>query len=191
MSVHGRRVFLGRAVAGALLVGCGGELGDPARAQECARTEPNIEGPFFRPSAPERSTLRAPNDRGAALAFSGRVRTSACGPARNAVLEIWHADAEGNYDLTGHRHRTIVRADAAGRYAFDTIKPGRYLNGPRYRPAHIHAKVHADGMTSLTTQLYFHGDPENDADPWIRDSLIVRPRRDRQGDLVAVFDFVL
>lgn len=191
MAMHGRRVFLGRAVAAGLLIGCGADRGGNASAQTCARTEPNIEGPFFLPDAPVRRSLRTPEDAGPTISFSGRIRTSACGPARNAVLEIWHADEEGGYDLRGFRHRATLRADARGRYAFDTIEPGRYLNGPRYRPAHVHVKVHADGVETLTTQLYFHGDPHNDSDPWIRDSLIVRPRRDRQGQLAATFDFVL
>ena len=191
MKEFGRRVFLGRAVAAGLLIGCGSEAGGNASAQACDRTEPNIEGPFFRPDAPRRRSLRTAEDEGATLSFSGRIRTSACGPARNAVLEIWHADASGDYDMQGFRHRATLRADARGRYAFDTIEPGRYLNGPRYRPAHIHVKAHADGVETLTTQLYFHGDPYNDRDPWIRDSLIVRPRRDEQGVLVATFDFVL
>lgn len=58
----------------------------------------------------------------------------------------------------------LLITDAQGRFAFDTIKPGRYLNGDRYRPSHIHFRITApgrstgDGGADLVTQLYFEGD---------------------------------
>ena len=62
-----------------------------------------------------------------------------------------------------------------GSYSFKTIIPGHYLNGSQYRPAHIHVTVTAAGHKSLTTQLYFEGDPYNSIDPFIEDSLIMPP----------------
>ena len=44
-------------------------------------------------------------------------------------------------------------------HAFETIQPGRYLNGGSFRPAHIHFMVSRPGLAPLTTQLYFAGDP--------------------------------
>ncbi len=144
-----------------------------ALAQACgARTEPNIEGPFYLPNAPERSVLSEHWTH--RISITGTVRDTACRPLANTAIEVWQADAEGDYDLTGDRFRGVLRTDAAGRYELVTIEPGRYLNGATYRPAHIHVKVHATGRPVLTTQLYFPRDPENDSDPWFRDSLLLR-----------------
>jgi len=54
-----------------------------------------------------------------------------------------------------------------GEYAFETVRPGWYLNGPQYRPSHIHYRVvfPEQGIT-LISQLYFEGDPYIPGDPW-------------------------
>lgn len=162
------------------------------RGGVCVPTEPNIEGPFFKAGAPQRSVLAEPGAQGRALTVSGRVLGLGCGPVAAALLEVWQADHEGAYDNEGFTHRGQLRADDAGRFRFDTIMPGRYLNGAQYRPAHIHVKVHVPGSEVLTTQLYFEGDPYNDVDPWLRPSLVMRPRpRYNDGGLDAGFDFVV
>lgn len=51
-------------------------------------------------------------------------------------------------------------------------------------------KVHAPGHRPLTTQLYFPGDPFNDIDPFIRESLIMDVEGNANGKR-ARFDFVL
>lgn len=147
----------------------------------CAPTAPNIEGPFFRAGAPVGHRIAGAED-GHAIRIQGRVRDTHCRPARGGVLEVWQADAHGDYDNVGYRHRRQVRCDADGRFAFETIVPGRYRAGSTVRPAHIHVKAHADGRPTLTTQLYFPGDPHNDDDPWMRSSLLLRETRpDRYG----------
>ena len=79
---------------------------------------------------------------------------------------------------------------ASFRWELRSIIPGRYLNGDRFRPAHVHVKLRARGHRELTTQLYFAGDPYNDGDPFIVPSLIMKHRKD--GDVRrAAFDFVL
>lgn len=88
------------------------------------------------------------------------------------------------------RLRGKLRTDAKGAFMARSVLPGRYLNGRRYRPAHIHVKVSAPGHAPLTTQLYFPDDPYNDGDPFIHRSLIVDLSRVR-GDAAARFDFVL
>jgi hypothetical protein len=47
---------------------------------------------------------------------------------------------------------------------FETILPGKYLNGSQYRPSHIHFKITPPGFPTLITQLYFQGDPDIPAD---------------------------
>lgn len=157
----------------------------------CVPTEANIEGPFFKPGAPERSVLAEPGVRGTPLTVMGSVLGLGCGAAPGALMEIWQADHDGAYDNEGFTHRGQLRTDERGHYRFDTIMPGRYLNGRQYRPAHIHVKVHVPGADVLTTQLYFAGDPYNDIDPWLRPSLVMRPQPRDGGGLGAGFDFVV
>ena len=167
-----RRTFLTTAALG--LVAC------RTAAQQCRPTAADIEGPFFRAGAPMQRALGA-----ATLHLHGVVMDRRCQPIRGARIELWQADAHGRYDLEGFRFRTRVSTDAEGRWSVDTIVPGRYLNGARYRPAHIHAKVHA-GDRHLTTQLYFPGDPFNEGDPWFDAGRLVRIDEGR-----ARFDFVI
>ena len=84
----------------------------------------------------------------------------------------------------------MVRTDAKGAYRFETIIPGHYLNGPQYRPAHIHVKVHVGGSELLTTQLYFEGDPYNDVDPFIKQALIMK-LDDTGNGRAASYDLVV
>lgn len=135
------------------------------------RTAPNIEGPFYRPNAPFRGDLA----RGGDLVVTGFVRDRRCRPIEGAVVEVWQANADGDYDRRGDTFRGQVRTGGQhGDFQIHTVKPGRYLNGPTYRPAHIHVKIHANGHTPLTTQLYFPGDPYNDSDPWFRSDLLLQ-----------------
>lgn len=64
------------------------------------------------------------------------------------------------------RYRGQIAADSEGRFTLTTLRPGWYLNGASYRPAHLHLKVWVDGKERLTTQLYLEDDPYNKDDPW-------------------------
>lgn len=153
-------------------------------------TADNIEGPFYKRGAPNRSVLVAPGDAGERLALGGRVMSTTCEPVGDAVLDIWQADARGGYDLDSFRFRGALTTDAQGRWQARTIVPGRYMNGSRYRPAHIHVKLRAKGFRPLTTQLYFDGDPYNEGDDFIVPSLIMAHNKERDVRL-ASFDFAL
>ena len=156
----------------------------------CAATADNIEGPFYKAGAPHRATLVTDRDPGERLLLTGTVLGTHCKPLANATLDIWHADARGGYDNDGWGMRARLVTDANGRYAIRTLVPGRYLNGNRYRPSHVHVKLRAKGREELTTQLYFDGDPYIDGDPFVVSSLIMAHRRD--GNVrKASFDFVI
>lgn len=160
----------------------------------CVPSADNIEGPFFKPGSPHRVDLTGGDGRGEALVVEGSVLDVGCHPIAGARLEVWQADHAGAYDNEGNRFRATLALAENGRYRFDTIVPGRYLNGRQYRPAHIHVKAHAPGYRSLTTQLYFEGDPFNAVDPFIDPSLIMSMRYESVGDKRAAtcrFDFVL
>lgn len=160
----------------------------------CEPSAANIEGPFYKRGAPERADLTGGWSGGEPLAVQGSVLNTRCLPVAGARLEVWQANHEGAYDTEGDRFRATLSLAEDGLYRFETIVPGQYPNGEQYRPAHIHVKVHAPGYRSLTTQLYFAGDPYNDVDPFIDPSLIMAVHHVRGGDLgisTCRFDFVL
>ncbi len=164
-------------------------LADEVRACS-APTAASIEGPFYKAGAPQRAVLVRDVDRGDRLALAGLVTSTDCRALAGATMQVWQADHRGAYDLDGYQFRGVLRTDADGRWDVATIIPGRYLNGSRYRPAHLHIKLRAPGHRPLTTQLYFEGDPYNDGDPFLVPSLIMPLRRD--GAITrARFDFVL
>lgn len=120
------------------------------------------EGPFYTAGTPSLTDgyLLAPiSEPGERLIISGVVRTLDCTEIiRDAVIDIWQADDSGDYDNTGYHLRGQTTSNISGIYMFETIKPGKYLNGASYRPSHIHIKVTAPGFSTFTTQIYFEGD---------------------------------
>ncbi len=155
----------------------------------CEPTDADIEGPFYREGIPIGGNLDIHGDDGVPLILQGRVRDASCAPLAGAVVEIWHAtpvapggragDVEASYDDTKqYRYYGQVAADVDGQFEFTTLRPGWYLNGAQYRPAHVHLKVWVRGVERLTTQLYFVGDPFNAADPWFNAELALDPAPD-------------
>jgi protocatechuate 3,4-dioxygenase beta subunit len=112
------------------------------------------EGPFFKPSSPERAELIEPGMAGQPIELVGFVLTRRCKPVPGALVDLWHANAKGEYDNSGFHLRGHVRADADGRYRFRTIVPGVYEG----RTRHFHVKVAPPSGRLLTTQLYFPGE---------------------------------
>ncbi len=125
------------------------------------------QGPFYSANPPMISNglLAGPSEPGTRIIISGRVMNLDCTEAiANAEIDIWHANDAGQYDNSGYNLRGKVLANAQGFYSFETIWPGKYLNGNQYRPSHIHFKISAPGFSTLTTQLYFQGDSSIPAD---------------------------
>lgn len=168
----------------------GGAGGEPT--PECGPpTEDDIEGPFYSPGAPAKTSLYEPGMAGVRLTITGRVTDTDCQPIAGATLDVWQADDDGAYDNVGFVLRGVFTANAQGEYVVDTIVPGHYLNGAQYRPAHIHVIASGPGFAALTTQLYFEGDPYNDIDPFIDDALIMPVTEVGPNEKACVFDFVL
>jgi protocatechuate 3,4-dioxygenase beta subunit len=150
-------------------------------------TEPQTEGPFFKPDSPRRRSLLTPGIAGTRLTLTGRVLTTRCKPVTHALLDFWHADSGGNYDNQGYRLRGHQFTDAKGRYRLETTVPGLYPG----RTRHIHVKAQAAGGPVLTTQLYFPGESRNRSDGIFDRDLLVKGWRKVRGRRVARFDFVL
>ncbi len=103
----------------------------------------------------------------------GYVRDQLGRPVKNALVEVWQANASGRYRHKKDQYLGAldpnfggcgrVLTDENGHYVFRTIKPGPYpwrnrLND--WRPAHIHFGISGSGWAQrLITQMYFEGDP--------------------------------
>ena len=144
------------------------------------------EGPFFKPSSPERIELLEAGMAGQTIELVGFVLTRACKPLAGALLEFWQADDKGRYDNAGFRLRGHQFTDAEGRYRLRSIVPGVYPG----RTRHIHVKVQPRAGRVLTTQLYFPGESQNRSDGLFRKELLVRTAKN-EGRLAGRFDFVL
>jgi protocatechuate 3,4-dioxygenase beta subunit len=138
-------------------------------ASSCTVTAELTEGPYYFDVDSIRSDITEDRE-GTALRLAIRVRDAGtCEPIENAVVDIWHCDATGLYSgfesaSTGGPgggrtdEETYLRGAQAtnedGIVQFRTVYPGSY----RGRTVHIHAKVHLDRRTVLTSQLFFADD---------------------------------
>jgi protocatechuate 3,4-dioxygenase, beta subunit len=165
-----------------LIAGAAGLLAsaNAMAAAQCRLTPRQGEGPYY----PE-ADLNRDNDLtnlgpgkpaalGQVIYLSGLVLDPDCKPVRDAVVEVWQAAASGKYNHSqdpnnlkldpNFQYWGRTRTDAKGAYVFKSVVPGHYPTGPTtYRPPHIHAKVHAAGFLSLTTQVYFDPRSYDDA----------------------------
>lgn len=174
------------------------DLPESTHSGDCETTN-DILGPFYRPNAPLRSDLLFEGLKGAQVLIKGKVYADDCETVlENALIEIWHCDTEGNYDNKSAKflHRGSQKSTSEGDYSFNTILPGKYLNGELYRPAHIHFRVtHAD-QQELVSQIYFTGDPHITKDPWASKAkatarILPVILEDTQGNLAVNFDIFL
>ena len=151
--------------------------------------EPTVrqtEGPYFKPSSPQRADLVEPNSKARLVEITGQVLTRGCRPVP-ALIDLWHADERGAYDNAGFRYRGHLFTDADGRYRFRTILPALYTG----RTRHYHVKVQAAERAVVTTQLYFPADEAaNRRDGLFRRELLMRVA-DAGDGLAARFDFIL
>ncbi len=159
---------------------------DPPAEGELTQTPREIEGPYFRLGAPERSNLLEPGDK-PELVLSGRVLNEKGTPIPGAVVNIWSSDAVGNYDMIGYKYTGYVVTDEHGRYEFTTIIPGCYE--PR-NAKHIHVKVQGNSRP-ITSQLYIEGEPGNEQDDYYSSELLVRCMVDDNGTKHGTYDFVI
>jgi len=173
--------------------------------QEDCLTTQDIQGPFYIENPPNISILTPPEITSDFLFITGTVYAKDCKtPIPNAVVDIWHAN-KGVYDETSstflnsdyenNYYRGQVFTDSNGNYAFQTIMPGKYLNGSTYRPSHIHYKSSYLNQNEITTQLYFEGDSSIETDPWASDpsanNRIVTTQIDENNNTHAIFNIYL
>jgi protocatechuate 3,4-dioxygenase beta subunit len=105
----------------------------------------------YEPDAPFSSDL-APGEE-AVLHLSGLIRQgSGQTPLAGAVVEVWHADAQGQFHK--RRYRGRVQADAQGRYALRTVLPGRLAGESPWGHRKLFFRVSAPGMAPQESCLY-------------------------------------
>ncbi len=179
-STHGvsRRNILAGLAAGAVTL-ASGRLAKAA----CPLTGYQIDGPFYPlvlPPEQDADLTHVAGGSGGAegevIEVLGQVRDAKCRPLSGCIIEVWQANLHGRYThpLDEPRGRPLdpnfqgyarIATDKDGAYRFVTIKPGSYpAMGTWIRPPHIHFKVHAPFNPTLTTQMYFAGDPLNEKD---------------------------
>src|SRR5882672_916881 len=96
--------------------------------------------------------------------LSGRVLDSSGTPIRGALVELWHADREGDYLYSASAARNPAcdanfagfgqfLTGSSGQYLFRTIKAGLYIG----RTRHTHIGVTVPGRpTRSSTQLFWN-----------------------------------
>ena len=150
-----------------------------ARGESCGAADPNELGPFYRAGAPQRAVLCDAAEKGEPYRLRGRVLGEGCDPIAGALVEVWHADHHGDYDMVApgkprdpgiYHLRGVLRSGAGGTYDLRTVVPGHY--GRRAR--HIHYLFHADGYEPFVSQSYFPDDPRIATDRIARRRNIVR-----------------
>lgn len=135
-----------------------------------------------------------PETRGERIVITGRIYDGAGAPLRDAVVEIWQADADGLYNAPAETRGTADPAFAGwgrsatdmetGEFRFETIKPGRVpLRDGRTMAPHVSLWIVARGINvGLHTRMYFPDQEEANA----QDPLLARiEHRDRAKTLIA------
>ena len=141
----------------------------------CIRTPESNDGPFYYESSPRRRDVtegrKGLNLRLGIRIANATVPGNSCAPLAGAVVDIWHADADGLYSNVGGDLQTEATlgknfmrghqlTDADGLVQFDTVVPGwELVTAPPpqnvvLRATHIHVKVFHESKIA-TTQLYF------------------------------------
>ena len=133
-------------------------------AISCVLTPELTEGPYYVPTEKVRRNITE-GKAGAPLDLRLTVvDASTCKAIKNAVVDIWHADALGVYsgaianDPGTNFMRGVQKTDSAGLARFTSVYPGWYQG----RAVHIHVKVHLGG-TVVHTGQYFFTDAVTDA----------------------------
>ena len=153
--------FVVAAAGGSALLGASGaEGGNKAvetGAVQCVLAPELTEGPYYIAGENVRRDIREGHP-GTLLTLRLIVlNVATCKPIKGAAVDIWHADAAGNYSGFGSDTssktflRGIQRTDKNGHAVFTTIYPGWYPG----RAVHIHVKVHVGGNVVHTGQLFF------------------------------------
>ena len=142
----------------------------------CTLTAEVTEGPYSLDGALIREDIREEKE-GVEVQYTFTVvdQDNDCAPLADALVELWHCDALGEYSgyvgKNGHTEDddgTFLRGgqmtDSSGQASITSIWPGHYVS----RAVHVHMRVHTDvtladgtytgGTVVHTGQLFFDAD---------------------------------
>ena len=139
-------------------------------------TEPTLLGPFLVEDAPhfEMGSDISAGAVGTPLHAQGRVLDLQGQPVSGAVIDVWHSDDRGLYDVQdgfeekGAWARGQLTTGADGRWRFWTVMPVDYpipqdgtaiemlraTTGCSMRLAHLHFRIVAHGQRPLVTHIF-------------------------------------
>lgn len=147
-------------------------------------TLPAIAGLETR-APPQLNVLAHESTLGERIRIEGTIHDGAGALVKDAMLEIWQANANGQYGSNDFKGWGRAATDfESGLFAFETVKPGRTLfHDGRKQAPHISVSIFARGINiHLQTRLYFSDEAEaNEADPILQ--VIKEP--DRIATLIA------
>ena len=150
--------------------------------------------------------------KGERIVLEGRVFDGTGTPVRDALIEIWQANADGRYNPPADRQKKALDPDfrgwgrtgadfKTGIYTFETVKPGAVIGRhTRMMAPHINVWIVSRGINiGLHTRMYFSDEADaNAADPVLnlieqeeRRQTLIAKRTSRDGKVVYVFDIVL
>lgn len=156
------------AAAPTVLSSCGTDEGPDNNNTDCYTSPTEIKGPFPHKTPAQMVKENIVGDRsGVALMIEFTIENQKenCEPLVDAIVDLWHCDAKGNYsEYSGQidgdmSNKSFLRGrqttDADGKVSFITIFPGWYPG----RAPHLHVEIfNSDGQSLLITQTAF---PEN------------------------------
>ena len=163
---------------------------------EVALTVPSgsqTAGPFFRIALhrPQWEDL-TPRLEGAPVRIEGRLLDGDGAPVPDGMLEIWQADAEGNYADGTMRGFGRICTGERGEFAITTVIPGAVGD----HAPHLNVSIFARGLLkALVTRIYFADrTAENAQDPVLK--LVPEARRSTMlatpaGNGAYRFDIIL
>src|SRR5690348_14099741 len=127
-------------------------------------TPPVAEGPFYKDEKLNRFDITE-TKKGTPIEYVFRVEDEHCKPIEGAIVDIWQCDNQGVYSDFKQENtvnETWLRGyqitDKNGMCKFKSIFPGWYEG----RITHLHAKVHVQDKTVLTTNFFFPKEMENE-----------------------------
>jgi hydroxyquinol 1,2-dioxygenase len=158
-------------------------------------TETTVLGPFHVQNAPlvESGADISFGAAGEPLYIEGRIISSVGEPLAGAMVEIWHSDRDGFYDVQRPEldhvvARARIHAALDGRFQLRSIMPAAYPipdDGPvgdmlragkrhPWRPAHVHFMISQPGYETLVTHVFASDSDYLDSDAvfGVKNSLI-------------------
>jgi hydroxyquinol 1,2-dioxygenase len=164
-------------------------------------TQTTVLGPFYVEEArdfPLGAQISRRSD-GPALIVEGTIEDAHGNPIAGALVETWHADEHGFYDVQRDTGKSAIdmrarfHTDEKGRFWYRSIVPAAYPipnDGPvgkmldaqgrhPFRPAHVHFKLSAPGFETIVTHVFIDGDTYLDSDVvfGVKDALITKLSR--------------